>query len=232
MLKKYVIIVAGGTGSRMNSELPKQFLMLADKPIIIHTIEQFLNYDTNINCIVVVHELYQDYLKKLLQEYNLKNCKICVGGLTRFHSVKNGLDCIIEKQSIIGVHDAARPLVNLETLKACYTLAEEKGNAIPSLPIHESIRHITTHSNKAVNRSEYQLIQTPQCFKYEIMARAYEQAYTELFTDDASVVEAAGYSIHLTKGNLENIKITHPHDLQIASVFFNAKCKIKVLQLF
>jgi 2-C-methyl-D-erythritol 4-phosphate cytidylyltransferase len=219
MLKKYVIIVAGGTGSRMNSELPKQFLMLGEKPIIIHTIERFLNYDAKMECIVVVHELYQDYLKNLLKEYNLQNCKIGVGGITRFHSVKNGLACVTEKQSIVGVHDAARPLVNLETLKACYELAEEKGNAIPTLPIHESIRHITTTSNKAVNRKEYQLIQTPQCFKYDIMVRAYEQTYTELFTDDASVVEAAGHVIHLTKGNLENIKITHPHDLQIASFF-------------
>lgn len=225
MLKKYVIIVAGGTGSRMNSELPKQFLMLGDKPIIIHTIQQFLNYDAKMECIIVVHELYQDYLKKLLQEYNLSNCKLCVGGATRFHSVKNGLACVTEKQSIIGVHDAARPLVNIETLKACYELAQEKGNAIPSIAINESIRHVTTISNKAVNRNEYQLIQTPQCFKYEVMKRAYEQAYTELFTDDASVVEAAGYSIHLTQGNLENIKITHPHDLQIASFFLTQNLK-------
>ncbi len=219
MLKKYAIIVAGGTGSRMNSELPKQFLMLGEKPIIIHAIECFLNYDTQMECIIVVHESYQDYLKKLLQEYHLQNCKICVGGTTRFHSVKNGLAYVTEKHSIVGVHDAARPLVNLETLKACYELAQEKGNAIPTIPINESIRYVTSLSNKAVNRSEYQLIQTPQCFKYEVMATAYEQAYTELFTDDASVIEAAGYTIHLTKGNLENIKITHPHDLQIASFF-------------
>jgi 2-C-methyl-D-erythritol 4-phosphate cytidylyltransferase len=220
MQKKYIIIVAGGTGSRMNSELPKQFLLLKGKPIIIHTIEQFYRYDANITCIVVVHADYKLYLAETLQQFNLHHCNITEGGETRFHSVKNGLKLIENnEQGIVGIHDAARPLVSIETIGRCYELAAEKGCVVPVITINESLRVVEGSKNKAVNRAHYRVVQTPQCFKTELMQKAYDQDYNELFTDDASVLEQGGHTIYLTEGNAENIKITQPQDLRLAELY-------------
>lgn len=216
-MKKYAIIVAGGTGSRMNSTTPKQFLKLGDVPVIIHTIKRFVEFDRDMGLIVVIHADYIDVLKELLNDYNLSHVRYCEGGATRFHSVRNGLSCIGETDDVVvGVHDAARPFVSIATLKRCYALATEKGNAVPVLPVTESIRQVKESENHSVNRNDYRIVQTPQCFTLKMALPAYEQPYSDLFTDDAAVIEAAGQRIWLTEGNVENIKITHPNDIRIA----------------
>lgn len=220
-MKKYAIIVAGGTGSRMNTHVPKQFLLLHDKPVIIHTLQRFKTFDPHIGIVVVIHPDYRLTLQNSLSTYGFDDVTVCEGGSTRFHSVKNGLMHISPlSDAIIGVHDAARPLVSKATLERCYTLAHEKGNAIPVLPLSESLRQLTPTSSHSVNRTNYCLVQTPQCFSLQKALPAYQQAYTESFTDDAAVLEAFGQTIFLTEGNIENIKITHPTDMIIAEALY------------
>jgi 2-C-methyl-D-erythritol 4-phosphate cytidylyltransferase len=203
----------------MQTELPKQFVELGGKEIIVHTIEKFLEFDASINIIISVHEDYESHLPKLFSKYHLENIKVVKGGQTRFHSVKNGLDVITDPSAIVGIHDAARPLVSSETISRCYSTAQEKGNAIPCVTVSESIREISQGNNKAVNRNNYRIIQTPQCFKVSEIKKAFELNYRDTFTDDASVLEANGGTIHLVEGNAENIKITLPKDLLIAKTF-------------
>ncbi len=220
-MKKYAIIVAGGTGSRMNSDVPKQFLLLNGKPVIIHTLQRFKTFDPRIGIIVVIHPDYRTTLHTMLSTYGFDDITVCEGGSTRFHSVKNGLMHISPfSGAIVGVHDAARPLVSNATLERCYTLALEKGNAIPVLSLSESLRQLNATGSHSVNRANYCLVQTPQCFNLQHALPAYEQAYTESFTDDAAVLEAFGQTIFLTEGNTENIKITHPTDMTIAEALY------------
>jgi 2-C-methyl-D-erythritol 4-phosphate cytidylyltransferase len=214
-----VIIVAGGTGTRMQSERPKQFVELNGKEIIVHTIEKFLTYDPDINIIIAVHEDFEHHLQGLISNYHFKNCRIVKGGKTRFHSVKNALDTCSDSTGLVGIHDAARPLVSIETISRCYSTAREKGNAIPCVTLSESIREINGEKNKAVNRNNYRIIQTPQCFLVSEIKKAFELPYNDRFTDDASVLEANGGTVHLVEGNEENIKITLPKDLLIAKTF-------------
>ena len=218
MQKQYVIIVAGGTGSRMNSEIPKQFIELNGEAIIIKTILCFLKFNSEINIIICIHRDFKNYLENLLQLHNIKveNIKITLGGETRFHSVKNGLDLITNNKAIVGIHDAAMPFVSQRTIKNCFETAAIKGLAIPCIAIHESIRKVNNNTNCWVNRDEYKIIQTPQCFLVSKIKAAFTQNYSHTFTDDASVLEAAGEPIHLVEGNIENIKITTPHDLLLA----------------
>lgn len=223
-MKRYVIIVAGGTGSRMNSATPKQFLMLGNAPVIIHTIKRFVEFDSNMGVVVVIHADYVAELKELLNKYNLNQVKFCEGGTTRFHSVKNGLNCIEETHHVVvGVHDAARPLVSKDTLERCYALAAEKGNAVPVLEVTESIRQVKGSESHSMNRNDFRIVQTPQCFILDKALPAYEQTYSDLFTDDAAVLESAGQCIYLTEGNAENIKITHPKDIRIAEVLLTIR---------
>jgi len=216
-MKAYVIIVAGGVGTRMKSDRPKQFIDLNGVPVIVHTMRAFLRYRSDIQIIVSVHKNYKSHLEGIISKYQLPSSTlIVIGGETRFDSVKNGLKVIGDKEGIVAIHDAARPLVSTPTIRACFETAAIKGNAIPCVLVNESMRKISNNINQAVNRNEYRIIQTPQCFKLNEILPAFETDYQSAFTDDATVLEAAGGKINLVEGNTENIKITSPHDLMLA----------------
>lgn len=219
MFQKTIIIVAGGQGNRMASETPKQFLILAGKPILVHTINQFIKYDPSIQIILVLPESHIHLWEEIAMEYRV-NHKIDVvsGGETRYESVQNGMNLVnTEKEiAVIGIHDGVRPLVSDSTIRTCFEHAFQTGNAIPCLPIEETLRKVTKHTSEWVNRDEYVSIQTPQCFKTEVLQNAYAQNYNPVFTDDASVVESIGQKMNLVQGNRENIKITRPEDLILA----------------
>lgn len=222
---KYIIIVAGGKGLRMGSDIPKQFLPINDKPVLMRTIDAFVSYDKDIKVIVVLPLDHQDYWKELCKKYNFSTPhQIANGGQTRFHSVKNGLAFVPdEATNIVGVHDGVRPFASIETISEAYNTAATAGTAIPVIDCVDSIRHMTDDGNKAEDRSQFKLVQTPQVFNAQLLHKAYQQEYTSLFTDDASVVEAAGHAVTLTKGNRENIKITTPFDLTIANALVGEK---------
>ncbi len=220
--QKYVVIVAGGTGVRMNHEVPKQFLKIAGKPVIVHAIEKFLTYDKTVNVILVCHADYMKHLNFLLSEYFPKNTfKLTNGGATRFQSVKNGLELISDTKGVVAIHDAARPFVSIATIKNCFETASQKGNAVPVIQINDSLRQISNQKNNSVNRNEFKIVQTPQCFKINLIKKAFEQAYNTSFTDDATVAEQMGMEINLVEGNSENIKITTPADLKIAETLLS-----------
>lgn len=214
---KYIIIVAGGTGSRINNSVPKQFIEINGKPVIIYTINRFYEFDKDIRVCIAVHPDYLNHLESLLQKYfPNKSIKFTKGGETRFHSVKNALALINDNDGVIGIHDAARPMVSVETIQRCFDTAQKTGNATPAIPVNESLRLVAENKNTAVLRSNYRIIQTPQCFQAALIKKAFEQGYNDGFTDDASVLEKAGHTINLVEGNTENIKITYPADLIIA----------------
>ncbi len=223
MQEQYVIIVAGGIGSRMKSDRPKQFMELAGIPIIIRTIRCFLNYNPSIRIIISVHKNYGAYLEGLIEKFDLKSAdiKITYGGESRFASVKNGLQLIENVNAIVGIHDAARPFVSIQTITTCYETALAKGNAVPCVSVTESMRKISNNINNSVNRNEYKIIQTPQCFLVSKIKKAFEQEYSPAYTDDATVLESIGEKIVLVEGNEENIKITSPHDLLIGAAIIS-----------
>jgi 2-C-methyl-D-erythritol 4-phosphate cytidylyltransferase len=215
-LEKYIIIVAGGTGTRINSTVPKQFIELHGKPILMHTIEKFAKAIPEINIVLVLSSAFSELWNTLCTKHNFTiSYTLTDGGETRFHSVKNGL-ALVPDSCIIGIHDAARPLVNAQTIINAFKTAEEKGNASPAIPLNESIREVKNNDNKAVDRNNYFIIQTPQCFQSNLIKKAFQQKYRPAFTDDASVLETMGEKIVLIEGNRENIKITTPQDLIIA----------------
>ena len=220
-MKKYAVIVGGGVGKRMNSDIPKQFMTISRQPLMMHTISAFHNSIEEINIIVVLPENYIDLWKKLCNEYSFNIVhKIVKGGSTRFHSVKNGLK-FVEKDSLVAIHDACRPVVRGNIILKSLTLAEKYGNAIPAIPVNESVRKVNGENNSAFNRDILRIVQTPQTFKSNIIKKAYEQEYNQTFTDDATVVEALGEKIHLFEGNIENIKVTTKTDLIVAENFLN-----------
>ncbi|MEQ1733247.1 MAG: 2-C-methyl-D-erythritol 4-phosphate cytidylyltransferase [Bacteroidia bacterium] len=214
--KKIALIVAGGAGTRMESAIPKQFILLKNKPILQHTIEKLNAYDASMRLIVVLPASQLDYWKTLCRHTNfwLKH-ELVAGGSTRFESVSNGLATIKnETNAIVFVHDGVRPFVSNEVLNNCYQTTVKKGNAIPAISCVESMRTVGEEgTNKHVNRADYRVIQTPQTFKIEQLIKAYKVAENPIFTDDASVVEHSGITINLVPGNVENIKITTPFDL-------------------
>lgn len=215
-----VIIVAGGTGTRMQSTVPKQFIEIKGKPVLIHTIEKFIEFDEFIHVIVCVHKDFMTDANFMLAEYFPdKNIQIVNGGETRFHSVKNGLEKISNKNDIVGIHDAARPFVSVDTIKRCFETAAQKGNAIPVSPVNESLRMVSNGINKAVSRDDYKIVQTPQCFIVSKIKEAFEQPYSPFFTDDATVLEGLDEPIYLVDGNPENVKITNPNDLKYAELY-------------
>ena len=215
-MKKHVIIVAGGSGVRMNSDIPKQFQNVNGIPVLFYTLKCFDRYIKGIPIILVLPEPYIEYWKSITKKNKFDYPhKIIKGGENRFFSVKNGLS-LIEEPGLIAIHDGVRPLVSQETLHRVFLKAEKEGNAVPAISIAESMRNIETGISKPVNRDLFRLIQTPQCFHSELVKRAYEQNYREKFTDDASVVEVLGIKINLVEGNPENIKITRPSDLKYA----------------
>jgi 2-C-methyl-D-erythritol 4-phosphate cytidylyltransferase len=218
-----VIIVAGGIGSRMKSDRPKQFIDLNGEPIIVRTIKTFLGYNPSIKMIIVVHRNFRNYLENLLDRFQLRDYSITItlGGDTRFASVRNGLALIDDMNAVVAIHDAARPLVSSATIKSCFETAAAKGNAIPCVPVQESIRKISNNVNNSVNRNEYRIIQTPQCFIVSKIKSAFDAGHHNGATDDATVLESSGETIHLVEGNEENIKITSPNDLKIASAILS-----------
>lgn len=210
--------MAGGKGLRMGSPLPKQFLEVEGKSILEHTLTAFCDaFADGIQIILVLNEDYLDFWDELAGDFcKTNNIQITTGGQSRFHSVKNGLALVKQKESIVGIHDAVRPLLTRTFLQNIYKVAETKHAVIPSLPLKNSIRQIISPTaNKALDRSLFRIIQTPQCFYFPLLEAAFSQEYRSNFTDDASVVENWGHSIHLTEGIEQNIKITTPYDLLI-----------------
>ncbi len=223
MDQQYVIIVAGGKGSRMQSNTPKQFIEINGEAVIVRTIKAFLNYNSLIKIIISVHKDFKVYLEELLLKHGLNknNIQITLGGETRFQSVKNGLSLIEDQNAIVGIHDAARPFVSIQTIKTCFDTAKEKGNATPFVFVTDTIRKVDGQFNSSVDRSLFRIIQTPQCFLASKIKDAFAQEYNPIFTDDASVLEYNGEKINLVEGNIENIKITTPFDLSIAKTLLN-----------
>ena len=222
-MKKFVVIVAGGSGTRMGTQVPKQFLELAGKPVLMHTINTFTEFDPDCKVILVLPESQHSYWKSLCARYNFPlTHQIVSGGETRFHSVKNGLDQI-NARGIVFIHDGVRPLVSQQTIARCLAMALNSGNAIPVLPVNESLRKKEDNLTVSVDRSIYFSVQTPQTFRSEQIIQAFKQAYHPAFTDDASVVEKAGIPIFVVDGNPENIKITTPSDLLVAEAFIREK---------
>lgn len=212
-----IIITAGGIGKRMGSEIPKQFLEINGLPILMKTIQAFYNFDSKCQIIVTLPEEWIGFWKELLKKKKFPIChEIVEGGKERYHSIQNAI--VKSKYEIIGVHDGVRPFVNETTIKNCIRLTQEKGNAIPVLPLKESLRKILSNSSEALIRSEYVNVQTPQFFKKDILEKAYSIPFHSGITDDASLVEEAGFSIFLCEGNEENIKITSPFDMKIAGL--------------
>ena len=224
-MQRYAIIVAGGSGTRMGSEIPKQFLKINGLPVLMHTINTFFDFDNQIKIVLVLPANQVDYWRDLCSKYkfHIKH-HITTGGNTRFESVKNGLQ-IVDTPSLIAVHDGVRPFVSPDTLKRCYHHAEVLGNAIPVLDAFESVRQVDEEKSRALDRSTIKLVQTPQVFKSELLINAYSQGFSPLFTDDASVVEKYGETIHLVAGNRENIKITTPSDMILGEAFIKSGYK-------
>lgn len=217
-MKKYVIIVAGGKGLRMGAGLPKQFLLLDGKPVLMHTLQRFYDFDPAVSLILVLPEAHQAYWQKLCGEYGFTvPHTVACGGETRFHSVKNGLAKVTEN-GLVGVHDGVRPFVSAPTIRQCFDRALETGAAIPVLPVTDTLRELAGEKSHTVDRNRYCTVQTPQVFRTEVLQEAYRKPYSDTFTDDASVVEASGFSITLVPGNRENIKITTPFDLKTGEI--------------
>ena len=223
-MSDYIIVVAGGKGLRMGGDIPKQFLPVNGRPVLMRTLERFREYDEDINIILVLPKAQQDYWRKLCTEYDFHiPHQIADGGATRFHSVQNGLRLIPDTaQGIVGVHDGVRPFVSTDVIRHCYEAARVHKAVIPVTPVVETLRHINADgSGDNVLRSDYRLVQTPQTFDIQLLKQANKQQYRESFTDDASVVEGIGQKVTMVEGNRENIKITTPFDLIIAE----ALCK-------
>jgi 2-C-methyl-D-erythritol 4-phosphate cytidylyltransferase len=220
---EYALIVAGGSGSRMQSSIPKQFIEVGNKPILMHTIEAFYQFNPAITIILVLPISDQQYWIELCNKYNFNVQHIIKnGGKTRFESVKNGLKEIEDENGIVAIHDGVRPLISQDVIKNSFESAYKKGNAIAAVPLKDSIRELENNASKAVDRSKYMLIQTPQTF----MVKTIKEAYNTIdsgFTDDASVAENAGIKVHLIEGDYKNIKITTKEDLLIAEAFIRLK---------
>lgn len=223
-MKKYVIIVGGGKGTRMGNDLPKQFLPVAGKPLLMHTLEKFNRWNPEAERVLVLPEAYRSYWEMLCREIGCKvKHRLVSGGETRFHSVKNGLESIRAEinssgeEALIGVHDGVRPFVSEQVIADCFRVADEKGAAIPTLSVIDSLREaLPDGTSRAVDRSRYYAVHTPQVFRSDILFKAYEQPYQACFTDDASVVEALNIPVEMVPSNPENLKITTPIDYIIA----------------
>jgi len=212
----WAIIVAGGTGSRMQTDVPKQFLELCGKPVLMHSIMAFADACEDIQVIVVLPSSQIAYWQELCSRHGFTLPHTIVeGGSTRFHSVKNGLS-LLPDEGLVAIHDGVRPLVSRQTITGCFREATSYGCAVPVASVMDSVREVSGLTSRMLDRSALRLIQTPQVFDITLLKKAYEQEYTPAFTDDASVFEKAGHTIRLTEGNVENIKITTPNDLVVA----------------
>ena len=216
-MKLYAVIVAGGTGKRMHAEIPKQYLELAGKPVLMHTLEKFKAFNNAIEIITVLPENQLRFWSELQKKYSFNIQHTLVkGGKTRFFSVRNGLK-FVEIPGLVAIHDGVRPFVSVETIKRCFETAEKFGNAIPVISPSDTLRMVTDQGNTPINRLQVKQVQTPQVFNAELIKKAYLQEYMREFTDDATVLEKTGVKIHLVDGNRENIKITNPEDLVIST---------------
>lgn len=226
-MKKYAIIVAAGTGSRMGTDVPKQFLPLAGKPLIYHTVKAFLHSYADLQVVLVVHKNFTDKSRDLLAELNTqKRIDIVEGGTTRFQSVRNGLLMVLEP-SIVFVHDGVRCMVSKPLIERCYQLALEKGSAIPAVTATDSIRIASEGTNHSVDRNTVRIIQTPQTFQSLILQEAFKLPELTTFTDEASVVEASGNQVYLVEGDYDNIKVTRPVDLLIAAQIMEQRLSLE-----
>ena len=204
----------------MGSDIPKQFLPVGGKPVLMRTLERFREYSPTLKIILVLPKAQQDYWRQLCADYHFNvEYQLADGGETRFHSVQHGLALIPdEAEGVVGVHDGVRPFPSIDVIRRCYDTAHEKKAVIPVIPVVETLRHLQGKSSITVPRDDYRLVQTPQCFDIQLLKAANRQPYNDGFTDDASVVESFGHAITLVEGNRENIKITTPYDLKIAEV--------------
>lgn len=223
IMKKFAVIVAGGSGSRMNSTVPKQFLLLKGKPVLYYTINAFLNAYDDIKIILVLPENYIAAGQEIIDAFfDYKRIQITVGGRTRFHSVQNGLQ-LIDEECIVFVHDAVRCLLSVDLIKRCADATLEYGSAIPVIDCKDSVRLLTANGNEALERNNVKLVQTPQCFHSKILLPAFNIDYKDKFTDEATVVEAFGLKVYLVEGEEDNIKITNQVDLEIAEKLMNER---------
>ena len=220
----YIIIVAGGKGLRMGSDIPKQFLPIGGKPVLMRTLERFREYSADLQIILVLPEAQQDYWQELCRKYNFEvEYQLANGGQTRFHSVQNGLALMPDDaEGVVGVHDGVRPFPSIEVIRNCYETARTVKAVIPVIPVVETVRHLSPLTSITVPRDEYRLVQTPQTFDIQLLKAANRQPYNDGFTDDASVVESYGHAITLVEGNRENIKITTPYDIVVAEAILTS----------
>jgi 2-C-methyl-D-erythritol 4-phosphate cytidylyltransferase len=216
-MNDHLILVAGGSGSRMGAALPKQFLDLGGRPVLFRTLDRFAEYRASLNVVLVLHPNYFDLWKSLNDQFvSPLNVQLVAGGEHRFESVRNGLIKLDAERGVVAIHDAVRPFASVEVIELCYATAHEKGTAIPVVDVHQSLREIDGDNSRPVDRSRFKLVQTPQCFQIELIKQAYGQQFKPSFTDDASVVEHFGSAVHLVEGNHENVKLTTPSDLKMA----------------
>lgn len=217
---RYAILVAGGKGLRMGGDIPKQFLPIGGKPVLMRTVEVFREAYPDINVILVLPTLQQEYWRQLCKEYAFRvPMQIADGGETRFHSVSNGLRLVPDNvEGVVGVHDGVRPFVSIETIRRCYEEAVGHGAVVPVVSVVETVRQLREDGTSfTVPRDDYKLVQTPQTFRISLLKAAYQQPFVPSFTDDASVVEALGKPVYLVEGNRENIKITTPADIRFVN---------------
>lgn len=215
-MKKIAVIVAGGSGSRMENSIPKQFLLLNNKPVLYYSINSFLQAYDDLEIILVLPEEHVAAGQEIIDAFfDYSRIRITIGGRTRFHSVQNGLQLVTE-ESILFVHDAVRCLVTVDLIRRCYEAAIENGSAIPVIDSKDSLRLVTSDGNEALDRTAVKLVQTPQTFHSKILVPAYQIDYKDKFTDEATVVEAFGLKVRLVEGEENNFKITRPGDLLIA----------------
>ena len=222
----YIIIVAGGKGMRMGADIPKQFLSIGGKPILMRTIERFHEYNPELGIILVLPQSQQEYWKQLCTEHNFEvNHTIVNGGDTRFESSRNGLATIPDEEiGVAGIHDGVRPLVSKEVIDNCFETARDDFAAIPVMPVTDTIRYVDKQGGgRNVMRSDYRVVQTPQVFDIQLLKHAYNAEYQESFTDDASVVESLGCQATMVDGNRENIKITTPFDIIVAEALLKSQ---------
>lgn len=221
-IQKYAIIVAGGSGTRMNSSTPKQFLPIQGKPVLMHTIQRFADFSQDIQIIVVLpSSQIKEWTKLCTQHHFNIKVKLIEGGETRFHSVKNGLNAIDNLNSLVAIHDGVRPFIKNSIIEDSFKQADSFGSAITCVSLKDSIRYVDSNSNRAEDRTKFKLIQTPQTFKTSLIKNAYQLTQLTDFTDDAGVLESVGNKIHLIDGSYENIKITTPEDLIIAEALLS-----------
>ena len=222
-MNKYAIIVAGGKGLRMGGELPKQFIPVEGRPVLMRTLDAFHTCDASIQLILVLPHDHQAYWHELCAQYQFAvPHRIADGGATRFHSVQSGLSLVDAPEALVAVHDGVRPFVSPEVISRCYAEAEAHGAVVPVIPVVETVRQLVGEGSITVPRDAYRLVQTPQTFRATLLRRAYEQPYRDAFTDDASVVEALGCAVTLVDGNRENIKLTTPFDLIVAKALVDS----------